>query len=433
MIARLYLRVSTEEQVKYGFSLDAQLEDLKNYCKSHNYSIAGIYKDEGISASTIKKRKEFMRMLEEVKPGEIILFTKLDRFSRNLLDANLVIKDLEKKNISIKAIQEDDIDTSTADGKFMFNIRLSIAEREREKTGERIRDVFKYKVAKGEVITGSLAKGFKIVDKKLAIDDESAPLVKRAFDIYESKQSIRGTSLKLNEEFDTTINDLTLRYMLTNKLYIGEYKDNPNYVEPIISKEQFYRVQDILKNKSIRYSSKPHKYLFTGLLICSNCNYTMTGFYARKVIYYRCNRYARYHKCISTRCVNEKILEKYLLDILEEELKNYKINVKYKNKQKDNSTKIKKLNQELDRLNLLFQKGRINENYYDKEYDKIKIEINSLKSTPQRKNIELENEWQKVYQNLSREGKRTFWRSFIDRIEINPMNYKTNHPKIYFK
>ena len=432
MIARLYLRVSTEEQVKYGFSLDAQLDDLKNYCKSHNYSIAGIYKDEGISASTIKKRKEFMRMLEEVKPGEIILFTKLDRFSRNLLDANLVIKDLEKKNISIKAIQEDDIDTSTADGKFMFNIRLSIAEREREKTGERIRDVFKYKVAKGEVITGSLAKGFKIVDKKLAIDEESAPLVKRAFDIYETKQSIRGTSLKLNEEFDTTINDLTLRYMLTNKLYIGEYKDNPNYVEPIISKEQFYRVQEILKTKSIKYAPTGRKYLFSGLLECSRCNYTLSGFYSREVIYYRCNRYARFHKCSATKSVNEKRLEKYLLGILEEALKDYNIDVKYKPKTKDNTIKIKRLNQELDRLNILFQKSRISEEYYNQEYDKIKVEIDSLKSTP-KKNIKLEKDWKKVYESLSREGKRTFWRSFIDKIVIDPQTYKTENPKIIFK
>jgi len=432
MIARLYVRVSTEEQVKYGFSLDAQEEDLKNYCKSHNYSIAALYKDEGISASTIKKRKEFMRMLEEVKPGEIILFTKLDRFSRNLLDANLVIKDLEKKNVSIKAIQEDDIDTTTADGKFMFNIRLSIAEREREKTGERIRDVFKYKVAKGEVITGSLSKGFKIENKKLVIDPEEAKFVKRAFDIYELHQTIRGTALKLKQEFDINIENSVLRNMLTNRLYIGEYRDNPNYVESIISKEQFDRVQHILKDKSIKYTSTGRKYLFTGLLECSNCNHTLVGFYSREAIYYRCNRYAKFHACISTRCVSEKRLEKYLLGILEDSIKDYNIKVSYKSKTKDNSTKIKKLNQELDRLNILFQKGRISEEYYNQEYDKIKIDIDSLKTTP-KKNIKLEHNWIKVYESLSREGKRTFWRSFIDKIEIDPQTYRTNKPKIYFR
>ena len=159
MEALLYTRVSKEDQVKFGMSLDAQLESLKQYCSENNLKIRNIYSDEGISGGSITKRKAFQNMIEEAKPGDIILFTKLDRFSRNLLDANIVVKELTKKDVSIKAINEDDIDTSTADGKFIFNLKLSLAQREREKVSERINDVFAYKIKQGEIVSGQIPYG----------------------------------------------------------------------------------------------------------------------------------------------------------------------------------------------------------------------------------------------------------------------------------
>lgn len=146
---RLYIRVSHEEQVKFGYSIDAQINALKTYCKENKLIVKGRYVDEGISAYSIKKRHALQKMINESENGDIILFTKLDRFSRNVLDANIILKNLNDKGVSIKAINEDDIDTSTADGKFIFDLKLSLAERERNKTSERINDVFKYKAQKG--------------------------------------------------------------------------------------------------------------------------------------------------------------------------------------------------------------------------------------------------------------------------------------------
>ena len=427
MIARLYLRVSTDEQVKYGFSLDAQLEELKEYCKYNNYSIAGIYKDEGISASTITKRKEFVRMLEEVKPGEIILFTKLDRFSRNLLDANLVIKDLEKKKVSIKAINEDDIDTTTADGKFMFNIRLSIAEREREKTGERIKDVFKYKVAKGEVISGAIPLGYKIENKKLVIDPDKKDMVIDIFNTYEKKQSYRQVCFYLKEKYQYNTTPMTIKKILSNLLYKGQYRNNLEYCSPLIPKEQFERIQGILKSKNIKYSPASNIYLFTGLLVDTNCGSKMSGCRGRTYPYYRCPKYRLNKSCNCSKVINENYLEKYILNQLEFELDKYdKILLKkYKTKTKKiNTSAIKK---ELDRLNILFQKGRISEEYYDTEYLKLEKELKI--EPPKKEPINLPTNWRDVYNNLSKEGKRTFWRSFIDRIEVNPI---TKDIKIIF-
>ena len=420
MIARLYVRVSTEEQVKYGFSLDAQEEDLKNYCKSHNYSIAGIYKDEGISASTIKKRKEFMRMLEEVKPGEIILFTKLDRFSRNLLDANLVIKDLEKKNVSIKAIQEDDIDTTTADGKFMFNIRLSIAEREREKTGERIRDVFKYKVAKGEVITGSLPIGYKIENKKVVIDPDTKDIAIDIFNTYQRKQSLHSTCLYIKEKYNYIYTPVTIKKTLQNSLFLGQYRDNYTYCSPIISKEQFEQIQGILRSHNIKKSTTNSIYIFSGLLVDVNCGSKMSGCRGRTYPYYRCTKYRANKTCNCNKTINENYLEKIILSQFGFEFDKYDKMLLKKYKTKTKKINTSKIKQELERLNILFQKGRITEDYYDKEYLRLEKELN----IPIPKPVKLPTNWRDVYNNLSKEGKRTFWRSFIDRIEIDPFTKK---------
>ena len=138
----IYCRVSHEEQKKFGISVNDQKNSLTEYCKRNNYKIYDYYIDEGISASTISKRKEFVRLLKDLDNIDLIIFTKLDRFSRNVRDANNLLVELDKHNTSFKAIDEDDIDTSTADGTFMFNLKVSLAQREIGKTSERIKFVF---------------------------------------------------------------------------------------------------------------------------------------------------------------------------------------------------------------------------------------------------------------------------------------------------
>ena len=134
----IYCRVSTEEQKKFGVSLDDQKNSLTRYCKEKQYKIYDYYIDEGIYAGTITKRKELVRLLKDLDKIDLILFTKLDRFSRNVRDANNLLKVLEEHHCSFRAIDEDDVDTSDADGKFMFDLKVSLAERERTKDSERI-------------------------------------------------------------------------------------------------------------------------------------------------------------------------------------------------------------------------------------------------------------------------------------------------------
>lgn len=160
-----YCRVSMDEQKKFCFSIQAQKDALEKYCKENNYKYE-FYIDEGISASSMKKRRALNEMLSKSNALDMILFTKLDRLSRNVLDANNINKLLIDNNCTMKAIDEDDIDTSTADGTFIFNLKVSLAQREIGKTSERIKFVFQNKREKGEVTSGTKKYGYDIVDKK---------------------------------------------------------------------------------------------------------------------------------------------------------------------------------------------------------------------------------------------------------------------------
>ena len=120
--AVVYERVSHEESAKFGFSIKDQRDRLAKYIKENNMVFVEEYVDEGYSASSMK-RPDLQRMLKDSKTYDIILFTKLDRFSRNVLDANEMVLQLKRQGISIRAIEEEDIDTSTADGMFMFNLK----------------------------------------------------------------------------------------------------------------------------------------------------------------------------------------------------------------------------------------------------------------------------------------------------------------------
>ena len=176
-----YCRVSTDEQARFGFSIQAQKDALEKYCKENGYKYE-FYVDEGISASSMKKRKALNEMLSKCNVFDMVLFTKLDRLSRNVLDANNINKLLIDHKCTMKAIDEDDIDTSTADGTFIFNLKVSLAQREIGKTSERIKFVFQNKREKGEVTSGTKKYGYDIVDKKFVINKKEAENLSRFFD-----------------------------------------------------------------------------------------------------------------------------------------------------------------------------------------------------------------------------------------------------------
>lgn len=448
MEALLYTRVSREEQVKFGLSLGAQLEALKSYCAENNLKIRNIYSDEGISGGSIKKRKAFQKMIKEAEPGDIILFTKLDRFSRNLIDANLVVQDLEERNISIKAINEDDIDTSTADGKFIFNLKLSLAQREREKVSERIKDVNIYKIKKGEAISGTVPYGYKIENKKYVIVESEAQEIRDLFDMFIKTQNLTNTTNWWNENHPNDLRSSgSLRYSkLKNKIYLGIHPSglNNEFCEPIITKEQFDETQRIFEgNRNIRGSKTKTKnvYLFSKLIRCPKCGCTMAGIYGStrngkyrgRFKYYRCNALYRskdHLRCDFKHYLYEKRVERVALDGLIAKA-NETVDVKLE-PEKSNIVELeKKLEQtknKIKRLKDIYVDGLLTREEFDEKYKDLQNLVNEIQTSldkedenkPTNLAIELKGlDIESLYNKLTPENKQIFWRKYINRIEVD--------------
>ena len=136
----LYVRVSGQEQAIKGLSLEAQEEDLREYCRAQGWIVVDVYVDAAKTArKRIGKRTNFLRMLEDVKRDKVdlILFTRLDRWFRSVAEKNKVMEVLEAHNCGWKTTQEQ-YDTSTANGRLHINIKLTIAQNEADLCGERI-------------------------------------------------------------------------------------------------------------------------------------------------------------------------------------------------------------------------------------------------------------------------------------------------------
>ena len=182
----LYDRVSTENQVENGISLDTQKDALTEYAINHGYEIVGYYSDEGITArKKMQNRRELLRLLEDVKRDKIdlILVTKLDRWFRNIKDYHNTQSILEAHNCNWKTIFED-YDTSTSNGRFAINIMLSVNENECDRDSERIKSVFAYKKKNRELLSGAPAYGYITVDKKLQKDPDTRHIVEDVINYY---------------------------------------------------------------------------------------------------------------------------------------------------------------------------------------------------------------------------------------------------------
>ena len=428
-----YARVSHEEQKKYGYSIEAQVDKIKKYCESKNYQLVDIYIDEGFTASNMK-RPRLLDLLKNLDKIDAIVFTRLDRFSRNVLEANKMLATLQKNNVSMIAIEEEDINTTDADGLFMFNLKVSLAEREIKKTSERIRSVFDYKVKEGQVISGVTALGYKIetIDgiKRMVKDEKEAPIVMDVFNYFLKYQSIRIVTERINEKYNIRKSYQVYNHMLKNEIYIGKYRDNYNFSDPYIDVETFNKIQHII-SKNIRTGDKKFTYIFSGLIKCPECKKLLTGtktlYNGRYYYYYRCNRHYISRWCSEKKSFSENLIEKYLIENIDKLVSDQIASVTsvkplgYIDVEKE----IKSLRSELENLNYIFMKKRISVAEYDRLYEKTENKIKELELSPS-KTIDtahltafLSSGWQNIYDSMNRENKRTLWRNLIKEIHVD--------------
>lgn len=438
-----YCRVSTDEQKKFGFSIQAQKDALEKYCKENNLKYE-FYIDEGISASSMKKRKALNEMLAKSNVFDMILFTKLDRLSRNVLDANNINKLLIDNKCTMKAIDEDDIDTSTADGTFIFNLKVSLAQREIGKTSERIKFVFQNKREKGEVTSGTKKYGYNIVNKKFQINSFEAENI---VNLYKYFLSVNGNILETYKyfigHFPGKGQDALYNY-LRETAYIGKYKLYrkdvyiENYIPRIMEDDLFYSVQRLLKTRE-KVSIKTSNFsMFSGLTFCNICKTRMIKKQDNrstvKLIRYCCDNASRRkvqsmeYKCDNHKLIRENYIESYLLDnikVLAQKHvnKNTIITIKA---DKDNSSKIKEIENKIYKLKDLYLDDLIDKKTYKSDYENLTRKLNELNSN---NNIPIKKDFsqlqkiinlnlEEIYISLSDEEKRNFWLNIIDKIYI---------------
>ena len=437
----IYCRVSTEEQKKFGISVKDQKDSLTKYCKENKLKIYDYYIDEGVSAGTISKRKEFVRLLRDLDNIDLIIFTKLDRFSRNVRDANNILVELDAHNTAFRAIDEDDIDTSTADGRFIFNLKVNLAEHERNKDAERINRIndYKYSVQK-TVCTGQPPYGYKISeDKKLIVDEEKAQNIVKLFEYYAKTNNLNETAKWFRQNCEDKSTCVIKKY-LRNPAYIGKFirtktkETIDDYCPAIISEELWNNVQRLIKinvKKQIpddnrkRHNSEP--YIFSGLLICKECGHTLNGkTNSNSKHYYNC-RYHYLKKCDNKKCINERWLEQYLLNEIIPILKNRKLQiVNINDNQQEMVDNSQQLKAKLKKLTNLYLENMVDLDYYKEEYLLINSQLEKIKSQKDnQKKLDysyidnfLNSNFLDIYSNLDNLEKRRLWSSIIDNVEI---------------
>lgn len=433
--AALYIRVSGEEQKIKGLSLEAQQERLEEYARNRGWVISGIYIDAAKTArKNMHKRAEFQRMIESVKRDEVdvLLFCRLDRWFRSVADYYKIMEILEAHGCGW-VTSDEEYDTSTANGRLYINVKLSIAQNEADIDGERIDVVFDSKIAHGTVVSGSCPFGFRVNDeKRLEVAPEAAAIVRDAFNHYESTVSQRGTIKYIRETYGVNWCDATFRRMLHEELYTGVYnrggRRNDNFCPQIISRAQFDRVQELTK-RNARSAPSGKVYIFTSILTCAECGHKLVGYKARDLYYYRCNQHFQRGKCSRRHATRESFVEDWLFQHLDEELQRCKLDweVKAAEKRRAASGSDKAaLKRKLSKLKELYVNDLIDIEEYKKDYQIYTAALDQLPEAAAEKPPDfaavealLQNDFKTIYDTLTREDKRTLWRSAIKEIRID--------------
>lgn len=448
--AALYIRVSTAEQATHGYSLEAQKELLEAHAKQHGMRIVGIYADEGKSASKkLHLRKELLRMVDDMEAGEIdvILFKDITRWSRNSAHYFKVQERIDAAGGYWVAVQQPYLETKTPTGRYQVTIMLGNAQLESEQNSERIKFTNESRLPKGGVLYGAQCcpVGYTIGtdedgNKRMIIDEEKADIARAIFDHYEINQTITGTIRFLSEQFNYKMDDVTLRKALANSLYCGEYKGIENYCPAYITKERFEEIQRI---RSIRASTaQPHNgtYIFSSLLRCVECGRNLSGCHSgseasgKRYVYYRCKQYQHYRKCTHKGGTNEKKLEKWLLENIDDEMRKYVQAVKVEDAAPPSTEKKRAaIERKLKNARELYIDGDLTKEEYTRKKDGFEAQLAALPVYKKRntRNVEklLNSDWREMYDTLTAQERRVFWRSIISRIDID---VKQNYTVYFF-
>ncbi|WP_239705595.1 recombinase family protein [Mammaliicoccus sp. R-M63] len=402
----IYVRVSTEMQSSEGYSIDGQINQIREYCQFHHFEVTAIYADRGISGKSMN-RPELQRMLKDANEGHIdcVMVYKTNRLARNTSDLLKIVEDLHKQNVEFFSLSER-MEVNTSSGKLMLQILASFSEFERNNIVE---NVFMGQTRRAQegYYQGNLPLGYdKIPDSKheLMINQHEANIVKYIFESYAKGHGYRKIANALNHKGYVTkkgnpFSISAVTYILSNPFYVGKiqfakYKDwndkrrkglndKPVIAEgkhtPIISQTLWDKVQ--ARKKQV--SEKPQVHgkgtnLLTGIIHCPQCGAPMAASNTtntlkdgtkKRIRYYSCSNFRnKGSKVCSANSVRADVIEKYVMDQILEIVRSDKV-----------------INQVLERVNQenKVDIGALNHDiaYKQQQYDEIHAKLDNLIKT----------------------------------------------------
>lgn len=309
-----YCRVSTdmeEQRTSYLSQINHYSEFIQ---KNKEWEFAGVYADEGITGTQIKKRDEFIRMIDDCKAGliDIIIAKSISRFARNTVDTLNTVRMLRNLDIDVY-FEKENIHTLNMDSEMFLTLYSAFAQAESESTSMNVKLGYKAKMKRGEPCGTIACYGFNWDKntKEMTINEKEAAIVKKIFELYLKGDGSTVISRKLTEEGimapdgGKIWHPGVIKDMLRNVKYIGDlcgqrfFVEDPishkllknrgqkpmyyasGHHEPIIDKQTFEKVQEIYNARSIKIKNGKQycekfslRYTFSSMIYCQHCGKT---------------------------------------------------------------------------------------------------------------------------------------------------------------
>ena len=241
-----YARVSTDKDDQAN-SYESQCSYFTEYIQRHSdWDFAGIYADEGITGTSIKKRENFRRMMIDAENGliDLILTKEVSRFARNTVDTLTFTRELKKRGIYVIFLN-DNINTQDNDGELRLSIMATIAQDESRKTSERVKWGQKRRMEQG-VVFGRDMLGYAVRGGKLYLNEDEAEIVRLIFHKFTDEG--KGTHVIARELCEAGIRPMRVREwsntvilrLLRNEKYVGDLCQKKTYTPDYLSHEKRY-------------------------------------------------------------------------------------------------------------------------------------------------------------------------------------------------
>ena len=465
----LYIRVSTQEQAKEGYSIGEQTDRLQKYAEAHGWTVVKIYTDAGHSGANMD-RPALQDMIDDVEAGRIdkVLVYKLDRLSRSQKDTLKIIEDiLLAHNTDFESMTEK-FDTSTSFGKAMVGILAVFAQLEREQIKERMSLGIDARIKEGKWRGGGnipFGYDYEATLDKLVINEYEAMIVRSVFEAFNEGKTFHAISNELEAKGHTykngKVDHRNLRYMVQNKTYCGYQRHCGEWFkglhDAIIDEDTFNKAQDILEDRKRKFEESGQRIgmeavstNLAGILFCARCGARYSKYRTGTKQYgfhYNYGCYSRHKKvkCMikDPSCKNKHYRIEYLDNHIFDEIKKLSIDPEYikllkKDAAKDDEVQrihaiegqIKSISTQLSRFMDLYGLGTYSLEELDEktkplnaQRTKLKKELEKLKSDSKRitedQVLQLVESFEDALEKGDLHDRRSIIEQLINRIDID--------------